>query len=226
MFGLLNLIFLGGMAIADVVLYLDQDYKIHSQDSVVELSMHRERYREDGNGKCKYTGYAMPIVRDWEIVDVRDGVEYRTPPNLVDTYGVAIVANKKVCEGKPVEDIFRTAVMVRAREGMTLYANWTTHAQDYYSTREDMRVQWIPQILERLKRKGETDPAALAALNSIQGSMTAVSEQRKAQAEAEQAKNAEAVQDAEKKATPVQDSATEPTQAQEQAPVQEPAQGA
>lgn len=190
MFGLLNLVFLGGLALADVVLYLDQDYKIHSKDSVVELSMHREWWREDGNGKCKYTGYATPIVRDWEIVEVRDGIEYRTPPNLVDTYGVAIVANKKVCEGKPDEDIFRTAVMVRAREGMTLYKKWSTHAQDYYSAREDIRVQWMPQVMERLTRIGQTDPVALAALNSIQGSMTKVVEQRKALAEAEKAKDA------------------------------------
>lgn len=192
MFGLLNVIFLGGMMVADVVLYLDQDYKIQSRDSVVELSMHREWWREDGNGKCKYTGYATPIVRDWEIIDVRDGVEYRIPPNLEDTYGVAIVANKKVCEGKPVEDIFRTAVMVRAREGMTLYEKWSTHAQDYYSTREDIRAQWIPQILERLETMAAIDRPALDALTSIRSSMDAVAAHYKSIAEEAKAADADA----------------------------------
>lgn len=192
MLNLLNFIFLTGTMLADIVLASDQDYKIPEQrDSVFAVSMHREWWREDGNGKCKYIGYAMPIVRDWEIVEVRDGMEIHTPPNLEDTYGLAIVFDKKVCEGKPVEKIFRTGTKERAREGMTIYRKTTTHAQDYYSAREDIRAKWVPQVLERLERMGTTSPEAKAALTAIQDSMTSVVEERKAQAEAEKIKDAD-----------------------------------
>lgn len=192
MLNLLNFIFLTGTMLADIVLYADQDYKIPEQrDSVISVSMHREWWREDGNGKCKYTGYATPVVRDWEIVEVRDGMDIRTPPNLEDTYGLAIVFDKKVCEGKPVEKIFRTAVKERTREGMTLYKKVSSHAQDYYSAREDIRAKWVPQVLERLERIGTTNPEAKAALTAIQDSMTSVVEERKVQAEAEKIKDAD-----------------------------------
>lgn len=95
--------------VSDIVLYSDTDYKIaENRETVFSVSMHREWWREDGNGKCKYTGHAMPVVRDWEIVENRGGSEYRNPPILVDTYGLAIVIDQKVCEGKPTGKVFQT----------------------------------------------------------------------------------------------------------------------
>ncbi len=192
MLNALNLLFLGGLMVSDIVLYSDTDYKVSSnREAVFQVSMHREWWREDGNGKCKYTGHAMPIVRDWEIVDNRgEGNEYRNPPNLMDTYGLAIVINKKICEGKAEERVFRTILKERLVEGGTLYEKATTHAQDFHSTSPDYRAKWVPQFLERLERNGASDPHSKIAFDDITASMTAVYEEQKAQLAA-QGKSAE-----------------------------------
>lgn len=188
MFDFLNLVVLGTYMLADVMLAMDKDYELPVQDSVVAVSMHREWWREDGNGKCKYTGYAFPVVRDWEIVEVRDGIEHRIPPNLKDRYGVAVVVDKKVCEGKPVEKLFRTGIEIRLREVNVLFKKGTVRAQDYYSLRDEFRPQWLPQVFERLERLSATDEVAKVALQDIKEGVNAVTEQRKAMAEAEKAK--------------------------------------
>lgn len=190
MLSVLNLLFLGGTALADIALQMDQAYQIPEQDSVVAVSMQREWWREDGVNKCRYTGYAFPVVRDWEIVEIRDGIEYRDPPDLKDRYGVAVVTTKKVCEGKPVEHIFRTGLERRLFKVDVLQKHSTVRAQDYYSLKEEFRPKWLPQVFERLERLSATDEVAKIALTDIQAGVTAVTEQRNALAEAENAKKA------------------------------------
>lgn len=160
MLNFFNGVLLAATMLTNIVLYSDQDYPFpDARDSVVEVSMHREFWRDDGNGKCKYTGVMVPYVRDWEEVVKNGEVETILPPEPDKTAGHAFIINRKVC-GATVEPVFRTGIVMR-RSGGFLYKH-SFAAFDATEMRNDERPKWLEQVLLRIERVAAHDEKAKA----------------------------------------------------------------
>jgi len=175
---ILNGIFLGATMMANVTLYSDGDYQFHTKpedrETVTVVSTHREWWREDGNGKCKYVGLMVPYVRDWPETIRHGEVEDVLPPEPDKTAGQAFVFNRKVCEGKPDEAIFRIA-SIRRTYGGYLSKHQVT-AEDVNGMKPEDRPKWFDQVLLRIGRVAGHDAQAKEFLD-----FTASAVEKKAQ---------------------------------------------
>ena len=160
MFEFFNGVFLAATLLSNIILYADVDYPFPAErDSVVAVSMHREFWREDGNGKCKYTGLMVPYVRDWEEVIKHGEIETVLPPEPDKTAGHAFIINKKVC-GDKVEPVFRTGLVMRTSGGF-LYKH-SFAAFDVTEMKVEDRPKWLGQVLARINRVAAGDAEAKA----------------------------------------------------------------
>lgn len=160
MFNFLNGVFIAATLLSNIILYADMDYPFPSErESVVAVSMHREFYREDGNGKCKYTGLMVPYVRDWEEVVKHGEIETVLPPEPDKTAGHAFIINQKVC-GDKVEPVFRTGIVMRSTGGF-LYKH-SFAAFDVTEMKIEDRPKWLEQVLRRIERVAAQDADAKA----------------------------------------------------------------
>lgn len=160
MFEFFSGVFVAATLLANIMLYSDQDYPFpEARESVVQVSMHREFWRDDGNGKCKYTGVMVPYVRDWPEVIKHGEIETVLPPEPDKTAGHAFIINRKVC-GDKVEPVFRTGEVFRTSGGF-LYKH-SFAAFDVTDMREDQRPKWLVQVLQRIDRVAANDDKAKA----------------------------------------------------------------
>ena len=158
MFEFFNAVFLAATLLSNIVLYSDGDYPFpKDRESVVEVSLHREFWRDDGNGKCKYTGVMVPYVRDWEEVIKHGDVETVLPPEPNKTAGQAFIINKKVC-GTSVEPVFRTGAILSAT-GTLMYKH-SFAAFDVTEMKVEDRPKWLEQVLRRIDRVAAHDAKA------------------------------------------------------------------
>ncbi|KVP39962.1 hypothetical protein [Burkholderia ubonensis] len=158
MLDLLNGVFLAATLLSNITLYSDQDYNFATdREAVVAVSTHREWWREDGNGKCKYTGLMVPFVRDWEEVVKHGEIETVRAPEPDKTAGHAFIINRKVC-GDTVTPVFRTAEINRTWSGF-LYKH-SIVAFDVADMRPDQRPKWLEQVLHRVERVSAHDEKA------------------------------------------------------------------
>ncbi|NKA35775.1 hypothetical protein GO300_03813 [Ralstonia solanacearum] len=159
---ILNGIFLAGVMASNVTLYSDADYKFHTsgeeRETVTLVSTHREWWRDDGNGKCKYIGLMVPYVRDWPETVRHGEVDDVLAPEPDKTAGQAFIFNRKVCEGKPDEAIFRVANIARTYGGFLKNQHFA--AQDASGMKEEDRPKWLKQVLERIERVAQVDTTA------------------------------------------------------------------
>ncbi|MDR3409529.1 MAG: hypothetical protein P4L87_01050 [Formivibrio sp.] len=162
MFNLINLLYLGFVVAAQITVYSDGDYPLPAdKDAVVEISTHREWWRDDSD--CKYTGLLVPYVRDWELVqydnDTRE-IKARFPPDLEHVIGRAFVINKKICKGKEAEPILRVGEreFIFAKGGLKRGHSFTL--SDVFGMKEDERPKWFNQVFKRIERVAEYDPKA------------------------------------------------------------------
>jgi len=154
----LNAVFLAATMLSNIMLYADQDFTFPAdRESVVEVSMHREWWRADGNGKCKYTGLMVPYVRTWEEVIKQGDDEIVLPPEPNKTAGHAFIINRKVC-GDKVEPVLRTGVVMRTSGGF-LY-NHSFAAFDVTEMKPEQRPKWLEQVLHRIDQVAATDQKA------------------------------------------------------------------
>jgi len=166
MLDILNIFFLAGTLLSNIVLYSDGDYPFpENRESVVTVSTHREWWRVDGNGKCKYTGVMVPFVRDWEQ-EITRGKDGKTilPPEPDKTAGQAFIINQKVC-GDKVEPIFRVAE-IWAPKG-TLMEKHQFAAFDVIEMRPDQCPKWLEQVLHRIDRVATHEQGAKTFLLAL-----------------------------------------------------------
>lgn len=160
MFEFFNGVFIAATLLSNIMLYSDQDYPFADErESVVAVSMHREFWRDDGNGKCKYTGLMVPYVRDWEETVKHGEIETVLPPEPNKTAGHAFIINKKVC-GDKVEPVFRTGIVMRTSGGF-LYKH-SFAAFDVTEMKVEDRPKWLAQVLFRIDRVAASDAQAKA----------------------------------------------------------------
>lgn len=162
MFDIFNLVFAAGVVISQVQLYSSEDYKAPPQrESIIAVSMHREFYRDDGQGKCEFKGVMVPFVRDWDdIRPMGDGQEMVLKADPDTTAGMVFLVNQKVCEGKETEILFRAGDKYRLTEGNNFFKKHTVMASDMLSTPKEQQPKWMIQALDRVERLAKTDPTA------------------------------------------------------------------
>lgn len=168
MLDILNVFFLAGVMLSNIVLYSDGDYQFQeARESVVEVSMFREWWRDDGKRKCRYTGVMVPFVRDWELVRRHRESETVLPPEPNKTAGQAFIINRKVC-GEVVEPVFRVADIWSANGALREHAQFS--AYDVTEMRPDQRPKWLDQVLRRIERVAVHDAKAKKFLADIKSS--------------------------------------------------------
>jgi len=162
MFDFASLIFTIGVVVSQVQLYSSHDYKPPAdQDGVVAVTLHREWYRADGSGKCEFKGVMVPFVRDWDVVQNRDGMDevvQRAEPGKIA--GMAFLVNEKVCEGAEPEKLMRGGEKYRLVAGGNFYKKHTVMASDLLTSPKEQQPRWLIQVFDRLERLAPTDPVA------------------------------------------------------------------
>ncbi len=160
MLDILNLVLLAATMVSNITLYSDEAYPIAEPlDSVTAVSLHREFWREDGNGKCKYTGLMVPFARDWEE-EVSNGAAMPNvrPPEPNKVAGQAFIIDRKVC-GEKVEPVLR-AGFIYSTSGSLRYK----HTVQVYDVNEmkkpHERPKWLEQVLRRVERTAYNNSAS------------------------------------------------------------------
>jgi len=183
MWDLLSTLYFGAVMLSNIVLYASADYPTHTtaadRESVTAVSTFREWWREDGKGKCQYTGVMVPYVRDWEeIVHYNNHDEIR-PAEPNKTAGQAFIINKKNCEGKVPEAVLR----IGARPAPADFS-WGSKfvAQDLGSMKPEDRPKWFNQVWQRVERVAQHDTQAKEFLDFTSTTMKAANEEKTARA--------------------------------------------
>lgn len=165
-----NLLFIGAGLLADVKLYNTQDAELPALGKVTNIMFREEGYNlfnlstpPSEDGKCKYTGLAVPYERTWEEVVESSGVQTVIPPEPGKLAGYAILINKKTCLGQEPVAMFR--VSTRDERGVffnkgTMQKAYPIVSSQLSSLREDQRPKWLAQVMQTVATQAETNPAA------------------------------------------------------------------
>ncbi|WP_139313407.1 hypothetical protein [Rhodoferax antarcticus] len=156
----LDLIYLGAMMSANIMLQHPQEFTFPPQrEAITAVKLHREWWRDEGKGKCYFTGVMVPFVRDWpQTVKHGGGNETVLPPEPDKTAGHAFLSTQKFCQGKPMEKIFRAGFIYRVKpEGQSAKQ---FPAYDMLAEKPENYPNWLAQVVSRVERVALTDPAA------------------------------------------------------------------
>ncbi len=169
MFDFFNAVILVATLVSNITLYPTHEYPIPTaRDSVVSVELHREWWRDEGKGKCKFQGVLVPFVRDWEeVTRGGEGSEVRLPPAPDVTAGHAFIVTRKVC-GDKVEPILRTGMLFKT-SGTVLFQNYFP-AYDVTEMRADEVPKWYGQVMQRIEKVAATDEGAKAFLADLRSS--------------------------------------------------------
>lgn len=164
MLDLLNTVYLAVVLFSSITLYPSEETVVPlERDAYVELKLHREYWRDDGNGKCAFTGVLIPYTRTWPV-DIRRGEEVITlPPEPDKIAGYVTVVNRKVCKGKAPEAILRAGTPSPRKPFFgRLQVDLHTFfpAGDMLETPPDKMPPWLPQVIERMAVLAATDQKA------------------------------------------------------------------
>ena len=171
MFELLDLLFNAGLAVGKalgITLFVLSDVNLpqhHGEVVPIEMSsaakvLIRVRPKTEEE-RCRYSGVAVPYERLWEerVVTSRNS-ETVLPPEPGKLAGHALIINRKDCEGRPPEAMFRVATIQGSiRDSYILGAGYSLVMLQLSSMSEDMQPKWVPQVLEALEA-AKADPVA------------------------------------------------------------------
>lgn len=130
--------------------------------------------------KCIYSGVMVPFDRTWEEVTRVNDMDLVSPPEPGKIAGYGVLVNRKECEGKAPEAIFRIGSpnngMVMARQGRMMEgAVVYTSLLSELST--DQRPKWLDQVLDTVTKVAESDPAVKSFVEFSMPAATKNSEQ-------------------------------------------------
>ncbi|OEZ83359.1 hypothetical protein JAB6_29360 [Janthinobacterium sp. HH104] len=164
MLDVLNAIYLAAILISSITLYPTDETPVPmGKDAFVELKLHREWWRDDGKGKCSYSGVLVPYTRTWSE-EVRRGEEIVILlPEPDKIAGYVVVANRKLCDGKAAESILRagtpsTRKPFFGKRQVDLHTFF--QAGDMLQTPPDKMPPWMPQVIDRMSLLAKTDKNA------------------------------------------------------------------
>ena len=163
MFDFLNAVYLAAILFSSITMYPVGETAVPIRlDGAVEVRFVREWWRDDGDGKCFYTGMVVPFERTWPEEIERGGEKVVLPPEPGKIAGYVALINRKECKGLETEAILR-AGLVRSRtllfgsRGPQVDKHTFFPAGDMLETPADKIQPWLPQVIERLEHLGEQD---------------------------------------------------------------------
>jgi len=171
MFDLLNLLFSAGsvagkamgitlFALSDVGLpqQLGQVAPIEMSSAAYVSIRVRPKTEEE---RCRYSGVVVPYEQLWEERVTSFGVDSVVPPQPGKIAAYAVIINRKDCEARPPEAMFRVATHRRTMfNGDVLGEGAQYVVLELGRMPQDSRPKWVPQVLEKLALAAKTDPMA------------------------------------------------------------------
>lgn len=162
--------------LADVNLpqQLDQIASVEMSSAAYVAIRVRPKTEEE---QCRYSGVVVPYEQLWEERTTSFGIETVTPPQPGKIAAYAIIINRKDCEGRQPEAMFRVATHRR-----TMFNSGTLGEGASYvvlqlgSLPESARPKWVPQVVEKLAEAAKSDPIAKDFVRFIEESVKAAAE--------------------------------------------------
>ena len=180
MFDFLNVVYLAAILFSSITMYPVGETAVPVRlDGAVDVRFVREWWRDDGDGKCFYTGMVVPFERTWPEEIERGGERVVLPPEPGKIAGYVAVINRKECKGLETEAILRAGI-VRSRtllfgsRGPQVDKHTFFPAGDMLETPSEKIQPWLPQVVERLERLSVQDKVAKAFLTSSASELATV----------------------------------------------------
>lgn len=180
MFDFLNAVYLAAILFSSITMYPVGETAVPIRlDGAVEVRFVREWWRDDGDGKCFYTGMVVPFERTWPEEIERGGEKVVLPPEPGKIAGYVAVIHRKECKGLETEAILRAGI-VRSRtllfgsRGPQVDKHTFFPAGDMLETPAEKVQPWLPQVVERLERLSEQDKVAKAFLTASASELATV----------------------------------------------------
>ena len=180
MFDFLNAVYLAAILFSSITMYPVAETAVPIRlDGAVEVRFVREWWRDDGDGKCFYTGMVVPFERTWPEEIERGGEKVVLPPEPGKIAGYVAVIHRKECKGLETEAILRAGI-VRSRtllfgsRGPQVDKHTFFPAGDMLETPAEKVQPWLPQVVERLERLSEQDKVAKAFLTASASELATV----------------------------------------------------
>lgn len=180
MFDFLNVVYLAAILFSSITMYPVGETAVPVRlDGAVDVRFVREWWRDDGDGKCFYTGMVVPFERTWPEEIERGGEKVVLPPEPGKIAGYVAVINRKECKGLETEAILRAGI-VRSRtllfgsRGPQVDKHTFFPAGDMLETPAEKVQPWFPQVVERLERLSVQDKVAKAFLTSSASELATV----------------------------------------------------
>ena len=180
MFDFLNVVYLAAILFSSITMYPVGETAVPIRlDGAVDVRFVREWWRDDGDGKCFYTGMVVPFERTWPEEIERGGEKVVLPPEPGKIAGYVAVINRKECKGLETEAILRAGI-VRSRtllfgsRGPQVDKHTFFPAGDMLETPAEKVQPWFPQVVERLERLSVQDKVAKAFLTSSASELATV----------------------------------------------------
>ncbi len=180
MFDFLNVVYLAAILFSSITMYPVGETAVPvCLDGAVDVRFVREWWRDDGDGKCFYTGMVVPFERTWPEEIERGGEKVVLPPEPGKIAGYVAVINRKECKGLETEAILRAGI-VRSRtllfgsRGPQVDKHTFFPAGDMLETPAEKVQPWFPQVVERLERLSVQDKVAKTFLTSSASELATV----------------------------------------------------
>ena len=180
MFDFLNVVYLAAILFSSITMYPVGETAVPVRlDGAVDVRFVREWWRDDGDGKCFYTGMVVPFERTWPEEIERGGEKVVLPPEPGKIAGYVAVINRKECKGLETEAILRAGI-VRSRtllfgsRGPQVDKHTFFPAGDMLETPAEKVQPWFPQVVERLERLSVQDKVAKTFLTSSASELATV----------------------------------------------------
>lgn len=187
MFDVIDLIFKVGMAAGKalgITLFALSDVTLPQQlDQIAPIEMSSAAYvsirvrPKTEEERCRYSGIVVPYEQLWEERTTSFGIETVTPPQPGKIAAYAIIINRKDCEGRQPEAMFRVATHWPTMfNGGALGEGAQYVALQLGSLPESARPKWVPQAMEKLAEAAKSDPVAKEFMRFTEASVKAVAE--------------------------------------------------
>lgn len=144
-------------------------------NAVQPMTFKRSSLREES--ACAFEGVLIPWARTWEQKTTSGGSESVLPPEPNKIAGYAAVVYSKKCPGQPEQKILHMGPqedLAMAQGKAVVVNNMPARTLDLLSANQDLRPQWVPQVVERATKLASVNSAAKSFIVSAQDQLAAL----------------------------------------------------
>jgi len=171
MLDIVDLLFKVGVAAGKalgITLYALSDVSLPPLHQVVPIEMSSAPYvairvrPKTEEERCLYSGVVVPYEQLWEERTKNSfGGETLVPPQPGQVAAYALVINRKDCEGRKPEAMFRVATHRRTMFNSERLMEGASYAVlDVGGMSTDARPKWLQQVLETIEGAAKDNPVA------------------------------------------------------------------